>query len=79
MVGMFMILGRLVLKNDGLNFLYVKGRGYFSLGSTPDGCKSATLNRDFHTDIYMCQPLGFVDIGTSKLVYKLKTSLYQLK
>ena len=74
MVGMFIILRRLVLKKYGLTLLYVKGHG-----STPDGCKSAILNGDFHADIYMCQPLGFVDIGTSKLVYKLKTSLYQLK
>ena len=41
--------------------------------------KSAYLNGEIDTDIYMRQPEGYVDSGKPELVCKLKKSLYGLK
>jgi hypothetical protein len=41
--------------------------------------KSTFLKGDLCEEIYMVQPLGFVTDGTSKLIWCLKKSLYEMK
>ncbi|GJU09032.1 retrovirus-related pol polyprotein from transposon TNT 1-94 [Tanacetum coccineum] len=41
--------------------------------------KSASLNGFIHEEVYMAQPLGFIDFEKPNHVYKLKKALYSLK
>jgi len=41
--------------------------------------KTAFLNGDLEEDVYMDQPVGFIEEGKENMVCKLKKSIYELK
>jgi len=41
--------------------------------------KTAFLNENFEEDVYMDQPMGFIEEGKEQMVCKLKKSIYGLK
>ncbi|KAM2609223.1 hypothetical protein TB1_037465 [Malus domestica] len=52
---------------------------YFDLELHQMDVKTAFLNGDLQEDIYMKQPVGFVERGKENLVCKLNKSIYGLK
>ena len=52
---------------------------YFDLGLHQIDVRTTFLNGDLVEDVYMCQPIGFEEVGKEHMVCKLQKSIYGLK